>query len=430
MTTDGMIWGFMIQLGHNMWSEAPLIGEPKPEDVDKYAQPFNRTDVKVWNEITEYYAKKGANLVLIDLGEGLQYPSHPELAVKGSWSPARMKEEIVRLKGLGLEPIPKLNFSACHDAWLKDYSRMVSTPEYYKVCADVIRDTCEIFGKPRLFHLGWDEERMGAQRKSRYAVSRQGELWWHDMLFTASEVEKNGSRPWIWSDKIWLDRDEFYRKMPKSVMQCPWHYERFWHFVRDNDEIRRRDWPEGVAGALAFKELSEGGYDMIPCGSNWAKKWNMTTMVRFSKKHLQHKLIKGFLMASWMRSYRQKDIDKHAEAAGCLAEAKAAWYDDRHDEDLVLYGPVGKCVEAYIPARRKEGREPVIVTPDKKFEKAPDDMPYFDFMVRDALIDIRWNETLAENGVTTEGDVTTVRLKSGKTIRCATFRNLSGAQSE
>ena len=53
MTTDGMIWGFMIQLGHNMWSEEPLIGEPKPEDRDKYAQPFNRTDVKVWNEITE-----------------------------------------------------------------------------------------------------------------------------------------------------------------------------------------------------------------------------------------------------------------------------------------------------------------------------------------------------------------------------------------
>ena len=109
------------------------------------------------------------------------------------------------------------------------------------------------------------------------------------------------------------------------------------------------------------------------------------------------------------------------EAAECLAEAKAAWYDDRHDEDLVMYGPVGKCVEAYIPARRKEGREPVIVTPDTK---PPEDMPYFDFMVREALIDIRWGETLAENGVATEGDVTTVRLKSGKAIRCATFRKL------
>ena len=45
-------------------------------------------------------------------------------------------------------------------------------------------------------------------------------------------------------------------------------------------------------------------------------------------------------------------------------------------------------------------------------------------MVRDALIDIRWGETIAEDGVRTDGDVTVVRLKSGKTIRCATFRRL------
>ena len=48
-----MIWGFMVQLGHNMWGEKPLFGEPKPENRDHYAQPFNRTDEKVWNTITE-----------------------------------------------------------------------------------------------------------------------------------------------------------------------------------------------------------------------------------------------------------------------------------------------------------------------------------------------------------------------------------------
>ena len=68
MKNDDMIWGFMIQLGHNMWKEAPLYGEPTPETRDNYAQPYNRTDVKVWNEVTEYVAKKGANLLLIDLG--------------------------------------------------------------------------------------------------------------------------------------------------------------------------------------------------------------------------------------------------------------------------------------------------------------------------------------------------------------------------
>jgi len=122
-----MIWGFMVQLGHNMWGELPLDGDaPKAGREHMFAHDFNRTDVDMWDDVTEYYARKGANLVLIDLGEGLQYPSHPELAVKGSWSPERMKEELVRLKGLGLEPILKLNFSACHDAWLKDYSRKAS----------------------------------------------------------------------------------------------------------------------------------------------------------------------------------------------------------------------------------------------------------------------------------------------------------------
>ena len=118
------------------------------------------------------------------------------------------------------------------------------------------------------------------------------------------------------------------------------------------------------------------------------------------------------------------DIDALAEnvIAG-LAAAKEAWYDDRHDEDLVLYGPAGKCIEACIPARRKEGREPVVVTPDARPAKSyTEDMPYMDFMVRDALIDMRWGEELASVGQ--EGDVTVVRLKSGKAIRCSTFRDL------
>ena len=28
---------------------------------------------------------------------------------------------------MGLEVIPKMNFSTCHDSWLKNYQRMVST---------------------------------------------------------------------------------------------------------------------------------------------------------------------------------------------------------------------------------------------------------------------------------------------------------------
>ena len=41
-----------------------------------------------------------------------------------------MRKELDRMRALGLEPLPKLNFSTCHDAWLKDYHRMISTPQY------------------------------------------------------------------------------------------------------------------------------------------------------------------------------------------------------------------------------------------------------------------------------------------------------------
>ncbi len=311
MDRDELIWGFMIQLGHNMWSESPLFGEPKPEDVDKYAQPFNRTDVKVWNEITEYYAKKGANLVLIDLGEGLQYPSHPELAVKGSWSPERMKEEIVRLKGLGLEPIPKLNFSACHDAWLKEYSRMVSTSTYYRVTRDLICETAELFSNPPLFHLGMDEENYGNQRSYDYAVIRSGDLWWSDLDRLFDACNSVGARPWVWSDVIWSHPEEFSARMPREVLQSNWYYGT--GFEPDESGRYNRD-------LESFLELDELGFEQVPTGSNWERAHNMEQLAAFCDEHLSRENLAGFMMAPWCFTipkeyYRLMDGAAHLSAA-------------------------------------------------------------------------------------------------------------------
>jgi len=63
--------------------------------------------------VDDMVAKK-MNMVIIDLGEFPVYPSHPELALPGSRSPDWIRGEVRRLKSLGLEPIPKLNFSAAH----------------------------------------------------------------------------------------------------------------------------------------------------------------------------------------------------------------------------------------------------------------------------------------------------------------------------
>jgi len=97
------------------------------------------------------------NALVLDLGDGVRWDSHPEIAVENAWTPAKLREELDRARELGIEPLPKLNFSTAHDAWLGPYSRMVSTPQYYEVCRDLIDEASELFGRPRLFHLGMDE---------------------------------------------------------------------------------------------------------------------------------------------------------------------------------------------------------------------------------------------------------------------------------
>ena len=36
-------------------------------------------------------------MIVVDLGEGLVYPSHPELSIKGSWTPEKLRTELDRL---------------------------------------------------------------------------------------------------------------------------------------------------------------------------------------------------------------------------------------------------------------------------------------------------------------------------------------------
>ena len=117
MGKDGsFIWSALIHVGTRMWSD-------RPENLHCDLQ----FDEGVYHAITERMREIGMNMVILDIGESLVYPSHPELAIKGSWSPDKLHDEVVRLRKMGLEPIPKLNFSSTHDTWLGEYSRMTSS---------------------------------------------------------------------------------------------------------------------------------------------------------------------------------------------------------------------------------------------------------------------------------------------------------------
>jgi len=154
MAKDNLIWAYLIHLSYNMWGDWK-----NPEVKSPYyaCQPFLRCDENLWDELISRMADAGVNVVVIDVGDGVQFKSQPEIAVKNAWPIDKLREKLDRIRKLGMTPIPKLNFSTCHDQWLGQYARMVSTPPYYQVVSHLIAETIEIFDTPSLFHLGMDE---------------------------------------------------------------------------------------------------------------------------------------------------------------------------------------------------------------------------------------------------------------------------------
>ncbi len=308
-----LLRGALLHMGTNMWSDIPVDqwGAFKPDQLHLVCRADHlRFDEAVWRALTARMQAARMNLVVIDLGEALQYGSHPELAVKGSWPIDRFRTELARLRSIGLEPVPKLNFSTAHDAWLGDYARQVSTAPYYKACADLVREVCAIFDQPRFFHLGYDEETAAHQAKYSYAVVRQGELWWHDFLFFVKQVEDRGVRPWIWSDYCWGHPKEFLERMPKSVLQSNWYYGASFD-------------PAAQNYVKTYLDLDKAGFDQVPTGSNWSCDVNFKGTVDFCRNNLSRERLKGFLMAPWfftLPEWQEKNMEAIAQVESALKD--------------------------------------------------------------------------------------------------------------
>ena len=295
-----LMWATLFHLGRNFCGDRVAFqkGDDPAASFGFRQMDF---DEAIWREATERMSKGGINTVVLDLCEGVVYPSHPELAVKGSWPAEKLKGEIARLRRMGIEVVPKLNFSTCHDDWLGEYSRMVSTRTYYRVCSEIIGDVCAIFGGPRFFHIGYDEETTSNQTNYLIACVRQSELWWHDFLFFVKEIEKRGARAWMWSDYMWDHEAEFLKRMPRSVLQSNWYYGRRWA-----GEPPER--PYEAKRLAAFEKLDKAGFDQVPTGTNWVPPYfkkgenndvNFSCLVKHCRKHIDSRHLKGFINASW-----------------------------------------------------------------------------------------------------------------------------------
>ncbi len=128
-----------MHLSFNMWEDHDRLANDGDTNHKVRVWDSNlRLSEPLWEDSLKKMVDNGMNMVVIDLGDAVKYDSHPEIAVKNAWTTSRLRSELAKMRKMGLEPIPKLNFSAGHDQWLGDYSRMVSTPTYYKVCSELI----------------------------------------------------------------------------------------------------------------------------------------------------------------------------------------------------------------------------------------------------------------------------------------------------
>ena len=223
---------------------------------------------------------------------------------------------------MGFTVLPKLNFSAAHDKWMGIYSRMISTPQYYKFCKDIIDEVSELFGKPELFHLGMDEECHSVQTESPMCIIRGNDLLWHDINYLFDITEKAGARPWIWADHVWHTKESekaFLENASKEALYSNWYYGDFKH-------------TEGYLfnSMSSYETLEKNGFDQLPAGSNCDAtiefcRDNMKLTVEKCPEIIAPERLKGFMMTSWVMT-TEKGRDRNLDAVDCMREAYDAYY--------------------------------------------------------------------------------------------------------
>ena len=119
-----------------------------------------------WLDATERLSRGNCNAVLVDVADGFAYPSHPKLAAKEAWNGKRFKDELRRLREMGLEPIPLLDFSAGRCKWM---GCEIGSAKATALGVALVKDVGKVFCRPRFFQVvadGWPEESREAFRRA------------------------------------------------------------------------------------------------------------------------------------------------------------------------------------------------------------------------------------------------------------------------
>ena len=125
---------------------------------------------------------------------------------------------------------------------------------------------------------------------------------------------KHGARPWIWPDyMLWNEPEQFFGKMPKTVIQSNWYYGE--EFDKNRKHVK------------AYLELEENKFDQIPTASFHNNNFkSIGNTVEFCSKHIDDSRLLGFLQTFWkptIEEYRELILGGIA----LMGEAKRSYYN-------------------------------------------------------------------------------------------------------
>lgn len=328
------MWAILVHLSMSMWAR-------------KYDDLYENFSEEMWDYIVEESAKTGLNTIVLDIGDGVEFASHPEIAAKNAWSCARVKKEIERCRALGITLIPKLNFATVHDAWLGEYHLMVSTKAYYSVCKDLIGEVYGLFENPPYIHIGMDEEDAKHCNSTIYPnIFRQGELYWHDIRFLADCVLETGAKPWVWACPL-FDHPEEYKKYfgADEMIISPWYYNAFrkehWtpvssraeyvtyynegDYAKMNIQFVEED-PFLVNFRNVALPLMKEGYRYVPSASVFNRcEYNHADLMEYFRDGAPDGQILGYITAPWFAAIPEKK-PFFEETFRLMREAKERMY--------------------------------------------------------------------------------------------------------
>jgi len=321
------MFSILIHLSPNMWTRT-------------YSDTLE-WDEDLWDYILERCPECGVNTIVLDVGNGIEFATHPEIAMKNAWTRKRTSDEVARCKKLGIKIIPKLNFSTNHDMWRGIYDRMVSTPEYYHVVNHLIKEVYELFDHPEYIHLGMDEESAQYCGKKEFCCFRQGDLYWHDLRYLVDCVADTGAKAWTWSNPLFEHPEEYKKHFaPDEVLLSPYHYNalRPDHYTPiDSRSEYQVYYNEGIYKERGFKyveedpflvrfmevaiPLMEGGYLYAPCASVFNRcKYNHDDLLEYFRDNANDDQIVGYMTAPWyllvdeQKEYIEESFDAFKEA--------------------------------------------------------------------------------------------------------------------